>query len=209
LRRPNQLASPPLPRSDVSSFVSTLSVKPPPTSSTSLLSAQRRAAVDEQLGRACAGPMDSSLASTPRRGGCPQGVGRATSGATKKPTSSTFLHEHLNAVSRFRPPSGPDVVATSFASSARTSSAHQTRRRPPGGTSHQRPARPTRTTVEEPSGELLSSRCPQNLGAGFGRGVAMGSELPCFAHGQDGRESWVWPDLAHSAQLHLTIFSLI
>jgi hypothetical protein len=45
--------------------------------------------------------------------------------ATEKPTPSPFLREHLNAVSRFRPPSGPDVAAMSFASSARTSSAHK------------------------------------------------------------------------------------
>jgi hypothetical protein len=131
--------------------------------------------------------MDASLASTPRRGGCPQGVGRATSGATKKPTSSTFLREHLNVVSRFRPPSGPDVAAMSFASSARTSSAHQTRRQPSGGTPHQRPARPTRTTVEEPSGELLSSRCPQNLGA---------TSLSCTRRRPQPPRRQSWPDLA-------------
>jgi hypothetical protein len=45
--------------------------------------------------------------------------------ATEKLTLSPFLREHLNAASRFRLPSGPDITATSFASSARTSSAHQ------------------------------------------------------------------------------------
>jgi hypothetical protein len=145
--------------------VSALSVKPPPTPPASLLSAQRRATIDEQLGRACAGSMDSSPASTPRRGGRPQGVGRATLGATEKPTLSTFHREHLNAANRFQPPSRTDVATTSFASSVCTSSAQHPRRRPPGGNPHQRPTRPTRTTVEEPSGELLSSHCPQNLGA--------------------------------------------
>jgi hypothetical protein len=52
--------------------------------SASLLSTQRRAAVDEQLGRACAEAMDSSPASTPRRGGRPQGVGGAMPRAPEK-----------------------------------------------------------------------------------------------------------------------------
>jgi hypothetical protein len=45
-----------------------------------------------------------------------------------KLTPSAFRREHRNAASCFRPPSGPDVAATSFASSARTSSAHHPHR---------------------------------------------------------------------------------
>jgi hypothetical protein len=44
------------------------------------------------------------------------------------PTPSAFHREHLNAASRFRPPSGPDIAATSFVLSTRTSSAHHPRR---------------------------------------------------------------------------------
>jgi hypothetical protein len=56
-----------------------------------------------------------------------------------KPTPSAFCCEHLNAASRFRPPSKPDVAATSFASSMCTLSTHHPRRRPPGSTPHQCP----------------------------------------------------------------------
>jgi hypothetical protein len=56
-----------------------------------------------------------------------------------KPTSSAFHREHLNAASHFWPPSRPDVAATSFASSVRTSTAHHPRRWPPGNTPHRRP----------------------------------------------------------------------
>jgi hypothetical protein len=53
-----------------------------------------------------------------------------------KPTPSTFCREHFNPTSRFRSPSGPDVAATSFTSSACTMSTHHPRRRPPRGTPH-------------------------------------------------------------------------
>jgi hypothetical protein len=107
----------------------------------------------------------------------------SNAGATEKPTPSPFLREHLNAASRFRPPSGPDVAATSFASSARTSSAHQSAPTATG----RRPTRPTHTTVEEPSGELLSSRCPQNLGA---------TSLSCPRRRPRPPRRRSWPDLA-------------
>jgi hypothetical protein len=56
-------------------------VKPP----ASLLSAQSRTTIDEQLGQARTGAFDSSPASTPRHGGRPQGVGWATPRAPEKP----------------------------------------------------------------------------------------------------------------------------
>jgi hypothetical protein len=175
-------------------FVSTLSVKPPPTLPASLLFAQRRAAVDEQLGRACAGSMDSSPASTPRRGGRPQGVGRATPEqprSRRRPLSSVSTSTLSTAFGR---PLGPMLPPRALPRPRAPCRPTNPRRRPPGGTPHRRPTRPTHTTVEEPSGELLSSHCPQNLGATL---LSCPRRRPRPPH----RRSW--PDLAGASPARL------
>jgi hypothetical protein len=145
--------------------VSTLSVKLSPTPPASLLFAQRRAVVDEQLGRACAGSMDSSPASTPRRGGRPQGVGRATPEQPRsrcRPLSSVSTSTPPVASGHPLGPTSPPRALPRPHAPRRPTNPH---RRPPGGTPHRRPTQPMHTTMEEPSGQLLSSRYPQNLGA--------------------------------------------
>jgi hypothetical protein len=155
-----------------------------------LRAAQRhvcRAAVDEQRGRASAGSMDSSPALTPRRGGHPQGVGRAT---PKQPRSR---RRPLSSVSTSTSPAAsccPPGPTSPPRALPRPHAPHwptNPRRRPPGGTPHRRPTRPTHTTVEEPSSELLSSRCPQNLGA---------TSLSCPRRRPRPPHHRSWPDLA-------------
>jgi hypothetical protein len=155
-----------------------------------LHAAQRRvcrAVVDEQRGRASVGSMDSSPASTPRRGGHPQGVGRATPEqprSRRRPLSS--VSTSMPPVASDRPPgltSSPRALPHPRAPRRPTNP----RRRPPGGTPYRRPTRLTHTTVEEPSGELLSSRCPQNLGA---------TSLSCPRHRPRPPRRRSWPDLA-------------
>jgi hypothetical protein len=134
--------------------------------------------------------MDSSPASTPRRGGRPQGVGRATSEqqrSRRRPLSSVSTSTPPAASGR---PPGPTSPPRALPHPRAPHRPTNPRRRPPGGTPHRRPTRPTHTTVEEPSGELLSSRCPQNLGA---------TSLSCPRRRPRPPRRWSWPDLARAS----------
>jgi hypothetical protein len=158
-----------------------------------LRAAQRhvcRAAVDEQQGQASTRSMDSSPASTPRCGGRPQGVGRATPEQPKsrrRPLSSVSTSTPSAASGRpLGPTSPPRALPCPHAPRRPTNPS----RRPPGGTPHWRPTRPVHTTVEEPSGELLSSHCPQNLGA---------TSLSCPRRCPRPPHRRSWPDLAEAS----------
>jgi hypothetical protein len=132
-----------------------------------LCAAQRRvcrAAVDEQRGRASAGAMDASLLRLPDIVAVLKvsGEQRPEQPRSRRRPLSSVSTSTLPAASG-RPP-GPTSPPRALPRPHAPRRPTNPRRQPPGGTPHQRPTRPTHTTVEEPSGELLSSRCPQNLG---------------------------------------------